>query len=423
MKKKILRNWGLKLISLVIAFMLWYLAISTEDPKETQTYSNIPVTLKNAELLEQQNKVYEVLGNVMTRVSVRAPRSVIEQLRASDIVAEADMNTLTDINTIAITCTVPNYEVESVSCNPVVLRLSIEERSSKWVQVRPLITGDVAEGYVIMGNTPDQNTIQISGPKSQVEKVSYVGLPVDVSGATNTQSANVEIILFDAEGKTIESESLHKTVNYIRMEVEILPFKDVPVEAEFTGVPEQGYMATGEVKCDPETVRIAGSAAALAGIKKIVIPESNLDVTGAAGNVEKAINIRDYLPDNVRFAEAGFNGRITATVYIEPLRERTIQISEEQIVVSGIPEGMVFSYEPPEQTYRLTVSGLNDVISALNVADVSCVVDVAEWMEEEEMHKLVPGTYVIPVKVTLPKDITVVSELFVRLEIEEEENG
>ena len=41
MKKKILRNWGLKLISLVIAFMLWYLAVSTDDPKETQTYSNI----------------------------------------------------------------------------------------------------------------------------------------------------------------------------------------------------------------------------------------------------------------------------------------------------------------------------------------------------------------------------------------------
>ena len=103
MKKKILRNWGLKLISLVIAFMLWYLAVSTDDPKETQTYSNIPVVLRNAELLEQENKVYEIQGSILTRVSVRAPRSVIEQLRASDIVAEADMNMLTDINTIAIT--------------------------------------------------------------------------------------------------------------------------------------------------------------------------------------------------------------------------------------------------------------------------------------------------------------------------------
>lgn len=420
MKKKILRNWGLKLISLVIAFMLWYLAISTDDPKGTQTYSNIPVTLKNAELLEQQNKVYEILGNAMTKVSVRAPRSVFEQLRASDIVAEADMNMLTDINTIAITCTVPNYEVESVSCSPVVLRLSIEERSSKWVQVKPLITGEVAEGYVIMGNSLDQNTIQISGPKSHVEKVSYAGLRVDVSGAINTQSANAEIILYDAEGKPVESERLHKTVNYIRMEVEILPFKEVPVEAGFTGIPEQGYLATGEVKCDPETVRIAGSVTALAGIKKIVIPESDLDITGAVSNVERVINIRDYMPDNIRFADTGFNGRIATTVYIEPLRERSIQIPEEQIVVSGVPEGMVFSYALPEQTYRLTVSGLNDVISALNAADVSCAVDVEEWMEEEEMRKLVPGTYLIPVKVTLPKDITAVSELYVKLEIEEE---
>lgn len=420
MKKKILRNWGLKLISLVIAFMLWYLAVSTDDPKETRPFSNIPVVLRNAELLEQENKVYEIQGSIFTRVSVRAPRSVIEQLRASDIVAEADMNMLTDINTIAITCSVPNYEVESVSCNPAVLKLSIEEKSTRWLRVQPTTTGDVAEGYVIVGTKIDQNRIEISGPKSLVETVSYAGLRVDVTGATGTQTANAEIILYDADGNIIESESLHKTVNQIRMEVEVLPAKDVPVELSYTGVPSQKYMATGRVVCDPETIKIAGSALALANITKISIPEDELDITGATGNVEKVINIRDYLPNNTRFADTNFNGRVTATVYVEPLRERTMLIPEERIAIYGIPDKMIASHALPGQSYKLTISGLADVLSGLDVTDVSCIVDIDEWMEEENMKKLAPGTYAIPVKVTLPKDVTAVGDFYVRLKFEED---
>lgn len=421
MKKKILRNWGLKLISFVIAFMLWYLAISTEDPKKTQTYANIPVVLRNADLLEQEDKVYEILGSDTTRVSVRAPRSVIDQLRASDIVAEADMNMLTDINTIAINCTVPNYEVESVTSNPAVLRLNIENKSTKGVRVQPSTTGEVAEGYVIISTMADQNRVQISGPQSLVEKVSYAGLRLDVSGATSTQSANAEVILYDAEDNPIESENLHKMVSHILMKVEILPARDVPVELKFTGVPAQGYLATGEVACDPETIEIAGAAPVLARIARISIPESELDITGATGNVEKVINIRDYLPANTRFADTDFDGRITATVYIEPLKERALQIPESRIDISGVPEGMVFSYDQPGQTYRLTVSGLNALVSALNVTDVSCSVNIEEWMEQEGKQELDPGTYTLPVKVTLPEDVDAVGEIYVRLRIEEEE--
>ena len=421
MKKKILRNWGLKLLSIVIAFMLWYFAVSTDDPMQTTYFSNVPVVLRNAELLEQENKVYEILGDKTTRVSVRAPRSVTEQLRSSDIIAEADMNMLTDINTIAITCTVPNYEVESVSSSPATLRLSIEERSSKWFLVQTWTTGEVAEGYVVGAISTDQNRIEISGPKSLVEKVSYAGQHMDVTGATSTQTASAEIILYDVNGEPVESENLYKMVNYSRMQVEILPTKEVPVELNYTGSPAQKYVITGGVKCDPEVVKIAGSAYALAGVTKIVVPASELDITDAAGNVEKVIDIRNYLPNNVRFADSDFDGRVTATVYIEPLKERTLQISEEKISVSGVPEGMNFSYATPGQTYRLTVSGLDNVISALDTADVSCSVNIEEWMEAEGMQIMVPGIYRLPVKITAPKNITVESELYVRLKIEEEE--
>ena len=116
MKKKLTHNLGLKLLSLALAFVLWFLVIQIENPKDTTTFTNIPVKLINTELLDEQNKVYEVMNNTDTlrRVTVKAARSITDQLRAEDIVAEADVSRITDINTVAINFYVQNAAVDSI---------------------------------------------------------------------------------------------------------------------------------------------------------------------------------------------------------------------------------------------------------------------------------------------------------------------
>ncbi len=54
-------------------------------------------------------------------------------------------------------------------------------------------------------------------------------------------------------------ESVKKNVDSAYMTVEVLATKEVPVEIEYMGVPEDGYMAAGEVESSVPTVRIAGT--------------------------------------------------------------------------------------------------------------------------------------------------------------------
>ena len=233
MRKKILHNWGLKLASLLLASILWFLVIQLDDPKKSQTFYNIPVTLINTELLEQENKVYEILENTATvRVSVTAPTSIISQLRATDIVAEADVSRLTDINTIPITYSVLNVGVDSdsVKGDHDVVRLNIEQKVSKWVKVKYITKGEVAEGYIVADTTADQTLIEVSGPESAVNRIDHAGVEIDVAEATRSQSANVEVLLYDAENQVLEFENVLKNVNYVHMEVEVLAVKTVPVE-------------------------------------------------------------------------------------------------------------------------------------------------------------------------------------------------
>ncbi len=314
MKKKIFHNWGLKLVSLLLAVVLWFVAVQINDPSETVTFSGIPVRLTNTELLEQENKVYEVMDNTdVVRVTIRAPKSITGDLRASDIVAVADVSKLTDINTIAISYSIQGISAaryDTIRGDHETVRLNVEERASKWIRVLSQTTGEVAEGFLVMSASADQNMIQVTGPESAVEKISYALVEVDVSGTSTSMSLYVEPKLFDADGNLLELPAVSTNVSSIHMAVEILAWKEVPVVPGVMGTPAEGYLATGELDCDPTVVRIAGALVAIAGVNSISVPAEQLDITGATGNVVNIVNIKEYLKENVRLADSGFNGRV-----------------------------------------------------------------------------------------------------------------
>lgn len=422
MRKKLLKNWGLKLASLILAFILWFLVVKIENPTKTVTFNNVPVKLVNTELLEQQNKVYEVLDSTdEVRVRISAPRSIAEQLRASDIVAEADISKLTSINTVEINYYV-NYEVDEIEGDHDVVRLNVEDRSSKWVKLQARTLGEVAEGYIAAGASPDQTLIEVTGPESMVSQISYAGADIDVTGATNDLSANVEVQLYDADGNLVDSPSIKKNVKYIHMAVSVLATKAVPVELSVMGTPADGYLATGVVESTPASVQIAGTSSLLSGISKISIPEDRLDITGATGNVVETINIREYLPENVRLADGSFNGRLTATVYIEPEIKKTLELPVENIGMLNLPEGLEAEFAEDETVFSLDVSGLNAVISPLTENNVGAFIDIAAWMAEEGKETLHPGTYTLPVTFQLPEGTVQENEAEVKVIIKQKES-
>lgn len=405
--------------SLVLAFAIWFLVVQIDDPKESRTFSGIPVVMTNTQLLDQQNKVYEVLENTDTiRVTVRAPQSVIDNLRASDIVAEADMSKLTEINTIVISLRVLNSDVDSIRCNPDVLKLSVEDKSSKWISVRYGSVGEVAEGYMVTNVQPDQTRIEVSGPASAVEQISYASVEIDVTGATTDVSANVEISLYDSEGNLLDFPSVTKNMNYVRMAAEVLATKNVPIVLNTMGTPADGFLATGEVKSDYSTVKIAGAASDLANINSISIPAEELNISGADSDVTTVINLKEYLPGNIRLADSTFNGRITATVFIEPEVKKTFEVDPAKLSVINVPEDLEVQLpDNVERNYELRVSGLEAAIDALQEGTMNGTVDIAAWMKKENMEELAPGVYSVPVSFNLPDDIKIENPMYIRVTV------
>lgn len=421
MKILLTRNLGLKLASLLLAFVLWFLVAQIYDPKDTVTFNNIQVRLINTELLDEEGKVYEVLDNSnLVRVTVTGPQSIVKsELRRSDIVAEADMSKLTDINTIAITYYCENISNDSVEIkgNHDSVRLNVEDKTSKWIKLESKTIGDVASGYMIGNVTLDQTNIEVTGPKSAISQVDHAGVDINVTDSTTSLSANVDIKLYDADDNELVLESVKKNVDSAYMTVEVLATKEVPVEIEYMGVPEDGYMATGEVESSVPTVRIAGTVSTLVGISAITVPEDRMNITGQSDNLVDIINLKEYLPANVRLADKSFDGKITATVYIEPIVSKDLTVAAENISVTGVPDGMEAEITSTAEEYNITVSGLSRDVSILHDSSVTGILNLTQWMEDNGVEELTPGNYTIPITFNLAEDITVTPDINIHIRL------
>ena len=204
-------HWLLKIMSLLLAFTLWFVVISTNDPVDEKRFQNIKVNLLNTELLTENGQVYEVLDNtdLLRVVTFDAPNSVRREIQSSDIIAEADLTNLTVTNTVEIKFYCPKYgdKVQNISGNIEYVKLNIEKKAQKTINIIVNPIGEVDENCAIGEISPDRNRLEIQGPESVISQIDRAEVDVDVKGITGTIKASGDIKLLDKYGNEVHKTS------------------------------------------------------------------------------------------------------------------------------------------------------------------------------------------------------------------------
>lgn len=426
MKKKLVNNWLMKILSLLIAFTLWLVVINIDDPVDTDTFTNIKVNFLNTNVLTDENRVYEVLDgtNVVRSVKVEAPRSVLEKLSEGDIVAEADFSKVTVNETIEINFYSTRFkdEIKSIKGSIDMVKLSIEDKKTKRFVLAAETAGTPEEGYIVGNPVMDQNRIEVSGPESVVSKITNARLKVDVTDSNSDISTYADVILYDAEGNIVTSPSLVMNTDSVKVRVPILATKEVPLIYSVAGKPAEGYLTTGAVESDPETVLLAGTAATLSVINSITIPETELDVTDRTTDLITFINLKEYLPDNVILA-GDFNGRVKVTVPIEAEAERELTIAAQNLHIVGLPEGYTAKLDGDITQYKVTIRGLKATLDEIDQNLVKGYIQFDNLMESQGIVTARPGAYLATVDFGFGEGIIQKSELQVNLIVEKLEEA
>ena len=80
MKKSLMNKFTLKILSLLIAILIWLLVMNIENPSITQTYTDIPVTFVNESYIESMNNIALMVdGKDSVNVRIRAVSDTIKR--------------------------------------------------------------------------------------------------------------------------------------------------------------------------------------------------------------------------------------------------------------------------------------------------------------------------------------------------------
>ena len=81
MRERLTHNFGLKLLSLALAILVWIVVLSIEDPVYTREFSDISVTEVNGDQITEAGKAYSYVGGNTVSVKVKGKTSVVNRLQ------------------------------------------------------------------------------------------------------------------------------------------------------------------------------------------------------------------------------------------------------------------------------------------------------------------------------------------------------
>lgn len=415
MKKRLMNNWGLKILAFFVAALLWFVVVNIDNPITDQTYSNIPVNVINAEVLasEDSPKTYQIVDNTQTvNVTVRAKRSVLSKISQEDIVAVADMKELVLESQIPIQVSVKGHEYKEAYSNPRNLQIRLEDEETRKFPIVPKTTGTVRDGYVLGNIQAVPERVSIRGPKSVIDKISKVEASVSVSGLSQDTVLPSELILYDQDGNEIDQQLLMNNLGTdgVAISVQLLNTKNVPIVFDTSDIiVEDGYELAG-ITYEPREVKVCGEASALKKVTEIRIPASVLRVRGLKEKTEQIIDISKYLPDDIQLVEE--NGEsVVVTISVEKDGTKLFEVTAGSIVVNNLKDGMIMHFETAE-ALEIPVRGPKEALEAIDMGAIISI-DMAKYDK--------PGVYNVPVEVSLPDHCILEKEVFVKVALEEYE--
>ncbi len=382
-RKYVLNNLGIKIISIIVAVIVWMLIINIEDPYKEKVFT-VTVETINEEALSSVNMVYEIIEGSTAQVTVRGKKSVVDKLRPDDIKATADLSDLSAVNAVAI---VPKL-IKNVSSEPVlecdqVLKVALEEMSRKQVKVTVVTEGTPDVGFSIGDCTARPNMVEVTGGQSAINKIDSVRVTVNVNGASEDFVKRVKPKAYDANGEEVVSSTLTYSSPKVRATIRVLRTKSIPVNINIKGEPAQGYEFI-KAACLPERIEVAGSDKVLNTIEKVEIP---IDITGmksSSGSIEQNISIQDYLPAGI--AVLSEYAQVSLRIEIEQQVRKTLEIPVEHIKFASLNKNLLAEITEDIDTVELVVQGRASVLESLQGNSFTAYVDCENL--KKGIHKL-----------------------------------
>lgn len=354
-----------KILSIIIALLLWTYVIVEVNPVEQKTFRDIPVQLLNETALSGAGLAIAGTTEYTVEVTVSGKRMDVTGLSKDDIVATASLFGYgKGKNQIQVEVTAP--EGFTQEWKPSKIQVVIEDlvAASKPIEVNVTnLESGMEEGDLEL----QPQEIEVSGAKSMVNSVKAVQVTLDAAKLTSrTKSIQLPATAIDADGMPVENVRL--SANYVGVSAKLYPVKEVALNVEVTGEPGEGMeLASQQI---PNKVKIKGPKGVLKDIDSI--DAEPVDISGITNN--KQIRLTPILPESVELSRE--NGPLRAEFSLRNLSEREFTYTSNEIRVEGLSSLYVLNIQTP--TIKVVATGSKEIMDTITKGAITPIIQAGE---------------------------------------------
>lgn len=377
MKEKLLNNLGLKILSIFLAFVIWFVVVNVSNPEVSRS-KEVAVNIVNDSVLTSAEKTYEITGKETVTVVYDVRTRDAFKVSASDFRAYIDLSQLYSVTgSVPVQVEVLNNKdiIMNATAKPGVVHVDTEDLQTKRFDLLAEQVGETESGYASDGLSLSPEYVTLQGPVSKVGQVSAVGIEINIAGSSSNVKGVAAPIFYDANGNRFEpSSQVEVSPEEISYEVVINKVKELPLDFEVTGNVASGYQYVG-IESSRKNVSVIGLKSNLASVNKITIPASELDLSGASENKTVQVDLTKYLPEGIRLAESE-SPVVEICMVVEKLVTRALPVTENDVKLEGEQDRYVYDFRPSRVS--VMVQGLREELDTLTAADLDVTVDVSD---------------------------------------------
>lgn len=412
-------NAGLKLIGILLALVLWLMLSNTQDPVVASSVS-VPIVYDETGL--ESRNLMAISKPTTVTIPVQVRKSRLRYLSAEDFTVTANLTEVIGEIKDAPEATKINLEItKSPSATYIqswqypqsqsYIRVTLDKIKTEVYVIQFNLGKELPEGYQLGELSCSPSRVKVTGPTSDFTNLATVRATVDLSLLSEGNPCiTAPLGLYDGNNRLLTSGRLKLSRDSVEVSVGLNQMKEISVSiAAYSGTPAPGYVVS-RVDYSPKLIQICGTQNALANISTIIIPSSELNISGADSSMEFQIDVSSYLPDDITLAE-GQSAQILVQIELEQLQLKEYRIKPEQLQLLHTSDQ--YEYEILSSEVAISLEALKADLDSLNESDIKGAVDVSG---------LTPGEHSVPIVFDLDHAYTLKNEAVVAIRISEKES-
>lgn len=282
-------NLPAKILALLGAVILWFFVMNDQNPSVNSTFTVPVYTINGPDGYTVKLKPRDVT------VKVKAPRASFTAAKPEDFKAYVDLEEAVEgTNKLRVRTVVPQgFEVVDISDETI--EVTMEALIEKQLSVNVQITGNTGAHSALEKIVPEKESIKVTGPRSNVARVSHVVGYLNLANNTADFTMKVKLNPVDMDGNIVDGVTLSfKEMDVTAKILSGVDKKIVSIKPVYSGVPEQNYMVA-ITSAQPDRVEITGKTEVLEKLSEILT--DTIVVDGANADIVKDVNL--VLPDGI----------------------------------------------------------------------------------------------------------------------------